>query len=227
MTPRKTAAAFLAILMIAQVAIAQTQTILTVPAGGTYVLTIGQDGAKSLSGPYTVVTPGGVVIPPVVPPIVPPVVVPTNLKAVTEAALKTVPAYADRDTHVRGLAYALGFMAPQLKASPQPIAVVREGVKSLSSLAGADAPKWAPFWTAIERQIDAMIAAGQVTNNTQLADAYLVVHQVLDATIPDAGDEDGEFQGVRNYGLDRFNPEFWQMLLQVLLPLLLKLLSGI
>ena len=217
------------ILLLALAAPAFAQSAPTIVSGyadGSYVLTITNGVAVITVAPH--LTPSGpVIVPPVVPPIVPPVVTPTDLKSVTEAALKAVPVYPDRDTHVRGLAYAFGFMAPQLKASPQPIAVVREGIKSLSSLAGADAPKWTPFWTAIERQIDAMVASGQITNNTQLADAYLVVYQVLDSSIPDAGDEDGEFQGVPNYGLDRFNPEFWQMLLQVLLPLLLKLLSGI
>jgi hypothetical protein len=153
----------------------------------------------------------------------------TGIQAVTEAALKTVPAYADRDTHIRGLAFSLNFLAPQLKNSNQPLSATRATMKQLTTLAGADAPKWAQFWTALESQIDLMIGRGEVVNNAQLGEVYMVIQQVVEADIPPSDDveEDSSFGGIRNYGLDKFNPEFWAMLMQVLLPLLLKLLMGI
>jgi hypothetical protein len=167
MTPRKTAAAFLAILMIAQVAIAQTQTILTVPAGGTYVLTIGQDGAKSLSGPYTVVTPGGIVVPPTTPPTDPPTTPPTDpisltsLTTVSAAEYAKIPAGTSKQ--VMGLTVSTVYrkIASDLRDGSINVA---QAAEHLSSIRTALPDEWAAWRTETSKAWNTLQDKGLITS---------------------------------------------------------------
>lgn len=186
---------------------------------GTAVVTILVDAAGNQTVtvdpamPLTITGGGGVV--PVPPgPVVP--IPPGTLTEAVKAATAAVPAYADKATHQRSMAFGMTFLAKATGNTP--VANARATVRQFCDAAvGADAPKWAAWWGAI----DAKLNAANLTPATYTA-ALQEIASALTVDLPATANAEKDSQGNQSFGLD---PELIKFLLTVLLPLLLKLLG--
>jgi hypothetical protein len=111
MTPRKTAVAFLAILMVAQVAIAQ-KSVVTVNQPGTYLVSV-VNGQIAVEPINVVVIGPSPVVPPVVPPVIPPQ---PSTKAQQIQAAAVAVTDPQKATTAANLASLMGMIESQINA---------------------------------------------------------------------------------------------------------------
>jgi|TARA_Y100000296_G_scaffold50664_1_gene58108 hypothetical protein len=151
---------------------------------------------------------------PVVPP--PPLVV-GSLTEVVEKATAAIPAYGDKDKHQRTVAFTLTFLSQAIPSNSDPSAEARSELHKACDLAlGADAAKWSPWWVAVDSKTASM-------TNAQYKAAVPLISTAVTGSLENVSGGPDLF-GVPNYGL----PEgFLAELFKILLPILLKLLTGL
>jgi hypothetical protein len=193
-------------------------TVVTPPLqDGVYVLRVA-NGQATLTN-AVVPNIGPVVTPPIVtPPVNPPQ---TDLKQVASSAIAAVPTYADKDTNIKQLAFALNMVTGSIANSPKPQAEGIALIKGLfDSIAKGNATQWAGFWTAVTPHLNAC------TTNAQLATAFGTIQQALADAVPDSADETETFGEFPTYGLqaDGANGE-WLRFIMEMLPIILEIIK--
>jgi len=184
---------------------------------GTAIVTIVVDAAGNQtvtvdpSAPLTITSGGGVVPPgPVVPPS------PGTLAEAVKTATAAVPEYADKANHRRAMAFGMTFLAQA--TSNAPVADSRATVRKFcDAAAGADAAKWSSWWATV----DAKLSSLNLTPATYTA-ALHEMSTALTADLPATANAAKDSSGNPTFGL---SPELIRILLEILLPLLLKLLG--
>lgn len=205
------------ILLVACTAMANTQTILTVPSGGTYVLTVAENGAVSLSGPHAVVTPGGVI------PVDPVDPVPDDDRAeLISNLIQALPISDARHQNAIKFAGTLKMLAEQIRNGTLPPAAISHVYSPLMAVAVPDA-NWAHIKQAV---VDGLATCPTPAVCASALEAYMTGAM---ATVPSKADpnvmrgaSDGEITAAsEEYGIGLE----WAAILKILLPLLLTLLQ--
>lgn len=176
------------------------------------VVVVAADGSQTVTGSAITITGGGGIVPPVVVPPGPATTITESVKA----ALATVPAYTDRDQHRRAIAFGANFLSQATANTP--VAAARATVRQFADAAvGADSGRWVQFWLTLNAHLDSL----PLTPTTYTA-ALKEIAVALTSDLPPQSDAPATAYGTDSFGL---NVELLKWLMEILLPLLLKLLG--
>ena len=200
-------------------------TVVTPPLNdGVYVLRIANGQASLAVGVQPNVGP---VVDPVIPgPVVP---VTTDLTSAAAKAIAEIPAYADKATHIKQLAFAMNLATTSFKGSGKPNPDAIDAVQGFLESA-VDKTTWAPFFAAVNPHLKASTTYDALRAN------YRIIVAALESAMPDSALEGGETLGdvplgIPTYGLqaDGANGEWLAFLMQLMtqLPALLELIVKI